>query len=225
MLSRLISKIKGESFCVDKSIPTSYMLGVLFSRLLALMWGVIRMRKTSLIFICPSATIKCSSKITCGKNLSIGKRCYIDALSEKGLVCGDNVSIGFFTRIELTGTLRNIGKGLIIGNNVGLGTHGCFGSGMGLCEIGDDTIFGNYVSIHPENHIYDNPSIPIRLQGTTGKGVKIGKNCWIGSKVTILDGTIIGNNCVVAAGAVVKGEFPDGVVIGGVPAKVIKRIQ
>ena len=82
--------------------------------------------------------------------------------------------------------------------------------------------FGNYVSVHPENHNYSSLHVPIRDQGVTGKGIVIGANCWIGAKVTILDGTRLGNGCVVAAGAVVKGEFPDNCIIGGVPAKVIK---
>ena len=107
-----------------------------------------------------------------------------------------------------------------VGNYVGLGTHGHYGSGMGFLEIGDDTIFGNYVSIHPENHNYHNTNIPIRLQGVNGVGVKIGKNCWIGAKVTILDGTIIGDNSVAAAGAVVRGQFPDNCVIGGFRQKL-----
>lgn len=64
--------------------------------------------------------------------------------------------------------------------------------------------------------------IPIRKQGVNRKGIKIGSNCWIGAKVTILDGTIIGNGCIVAAGAVVRGQFPDNCVIGGVPAKILK---
>ena len=55
-----------------------------------------------------------------------------------------------------------------------------------------------------------------------GKPITIGNNCWIGAKVTILDGTKIGNGCIVAAGAVVKGIFPDNVIIGGVPAKILK---
>ena len=46
----------------------------------------------------------------------------------------------------------------------------------------------------------------------------------IGTKVTILDGTKIGNKCIVAAGAVVKGTYPDNVIIGGVPAKIIRQI-
>ena len=47
----------------------------------------------------------------------------------------------------------------------------------------------------------------------------------MGAKVTFLDGTIIGNHCVVAAGAVVNGTYPDFSVIGGIPAKIIKSIK
>ena len=54
--------------------------------------------------------------------------------------------------------------------------------------------------------------------------VVIADNVWIGERVTILKGTRIGENSVVAAGAVVSGEFPANVVIGGVPAKVIRNI-
>ena len=125
--------------------------------------------------------------------------------------------------MKCSGTLKSIGNYIKIGDNVGLGSHGFYGCGAGKLEIGNDCIFGNYVSIHPENHIYQDLSVPIRMQGVNSTGgVKIGDNCWIGAKVTILDGTKIGNGCIVAAGAVVKGTFPDNVIIGGVPAKIIK---
>lgn len=222
ILNKLVSKQKGESFAFDNEIPLSYIVKLLFGKCIALVYGFIILKKMK-VFISPTSTIKCSSKIYCGKNFSIGPYCYIDALSHQGLVCGDNVSMGFHTHIELTGSMHLLGKGMKIGNNVGLGTHGHYGSGAGFVEIGNDTIFGNYVSIHPENHNYNDLNIPVRLQGVNSKGgVKIGCNCWIGAKVTILDGTVIGNNCIVAAGAVVSGSFPDNVIIGGIPAIIIK---
>ena len=52
---------------------------------------------------------------------------------------------------------------------------------------------------------------------------RTGSNCWIGSKVTFLDGVKIGQGCVVAAGSVVTKSFPDFSVIGGVPAKMLKE--
>lgn len=225
-LACILGKVKGNGTTVDNRIPNSYLLRVIVSKAISLFYGMIRLKTLKRVYIHPSAKIKCSSRISTGNNFVVAQDCYIDALSEKGLICGNNVSMGFHTHIELTGTIRFLGNGMKIGNNVGLGSHGHYGSGMGFVNIGDDTIFGNYVSIHPENHNFADENIPIRLQGVNSKGgVFIGNNCWIGAKVTILDGTHIGNNCIVAAGAVVKGTFPDNVIIGGVPAKIIKRYR
>ena len=76
--------------------------------------------------------------------------------------------------------------------------------------------------MHSENHNYSQNSLPIRLQGVNRKGIKIGNDCWIGAKVTILDGAEIGNGCIIAAGAIVKGKFPPESIIGGIPARVIR---
>ena len=57
------------------------------------------------------------------------------------------------------------------------------------------------------------------------KPVRIGNDVWIGGNVTILPGVTIGNNVVVAAGAVVTEDVPDNTWVGGVPAKVIKTIE
>jgi acetyltransferase-like isoleucine patch superfamily enzyme len=81
---------------------------------------------------------------------------------------------------------------------------------------------GQYVSFHSENHIIDRTDIPIRLQGVVRKGIVIEDDCWVGAKVTFLDGCHVGRGCVVAAGAVVRGEIPAYSIIGGVPAKVIR---
>ncbi len=218
----LFHKVKGQDFNIDTEIPLSYVLNFIFSKTINMIYGMIRLRTTKRIFVSPTSKIICPSKMFFGNNLNIGYKCYINALSFEGLTLGKNVSLGMYTTIKLTGSLQKIGNYIKIGDNVGLGTHGFYGCGMGFLEIGDDTIIGNYVSIHPENHNYKDLSIPIRLQGVNGKGIKIGKNCWIGAKVTILDGTSIGDNCIVAAGAVVKGTFPDNVIIGGVPAKIMK---
>lgn len=222
LIDEFITKIKGEDFVLDKNIPLSYLAFFLLQKTCFLIVGICRFRIMGRYFVHPSSKIKCSSKIRMGKNLNIDRNCYIDALSINGIQFGDNVSVGKNTTIECSGTLKDLGKGLNVGDNVGLGTHGFFGCAGGI-EIGDNTIFGNYVSIHSENHNFLDHSQPIRLQGVNRKGIKIGSDCWIGAKVTILDGTIIGNGCIVAAGAVVRGHFPDNVIIGGVPAKIIKQ--
>jgi acetyltransferase-like isoleucine patch superfamily enzyme len=219
----ILSKAKGEEFLLDDCIPLGYIIKLFASKFFFMLYGMIRLRTLTRVFVDPSAKIICGSNLHFGKNLNIGYGCYINALSKRGIFCGDNVSMGFHTYIVMSGSLHNIADRMVIGNNVGLGTHGSYGVGVGSLEIGDNTICGNYVSIHPENHITDSLDVPIRLQGVKSNGgVKIGKNCWIGAKATILDGTRIGDGCVVAAGAVVKGDFPDNCIIGGVPARILK---
>ena len=135
---------------------------------------------------------------------------------------GSHVSIGCFTRIECTGSFAHLGEGFVCGNHCGLGTNAFYGAAGGI-TLGDNVIVGNYVSFHSENHIFSDTTTPIRLQGTSHKGIFIGDDCWIGAKATILDGVHLGKGCVVAAGAVVTKSFPDNVVIGGIPAEVLKK--
>ncbi|MBC5835767.1 acyltransferase [Flavobacterium sp. F372] len=161
-------------------------------------------------------------KIKFGKFLKLGNHVYVSGLSKNGITFGNNVSIGAFSRIIVSTSLNNIGNHISIGDNVGIGEFAYLGGAGGL-TIGEECIVGQYFSCHPENHIYDNLNESIRHQGVTRKGIEIGKNCWIGSKVSILDGVQIGNGCVIAAGSVVTKSFPDHSVIGGVPAKLIKE--
>ena len=213
--------MKGERFELDPQIPLGYLLSFFLNKGWMCICGMWKLRTMKRVFVHYSSTIKCRSRIYSMQNLSIDRGCYIDALSSEGISFGNNVSIGKYTTIECTGTLKSLGKGLNVCSRVGLGTRGFFGCAGGI-EIGDDTIFGNYVSLHSENHNFQDRNIPIRLQGVKRKGIIIGKDCWIGAKVTILDGTVIGDGCIVAAGAVVRGYIPPYSIIGGIPAKVIK---
>ena len=60
-----------------------------------------------------------------------------------------------------------------------------------------------------------------KLDGRFLKPIKVGNNCFIGMRTILLPGTVLGDNVIVGAGAVVKGTFPDNVVIGGNPARII----
>ncbi|MER0438946.1 acyltransferase [Emticicia sp. W12TSBA100-4] len=222
ILSIIISRLKNEKFKFDNKIPISYLIRFFIERIIMFLYGKILFPNRNRCFIHPSSIVRCRSKISFGNNFTIGRSCFVDALSINGFKCGENVSMGIYTHVCLTGSLKNLALGISIGNNVGLGSHGHYGSGVGGLQIGDDTIIGNYVSFHPETHNYSDLDVPIRLQGVQGNGIIIGKNCWIGAKATFLDGANVGDGCIVAAGSVVKGEFPPNTIIGGVPAKVLK---
>lgn len=222
-LNKIISKIKGEEFIIDNRITSNYIIGLAYSKGISLLYGKLCFPFKKKAFIHPSSRIKNKKKLFYEENLSIDRSCYIDALSSDGINLGKNVSIGKYTCIECTGSLKDIGKGLIVGNNVGLGTH-CFYGCAGGIEVGENTIFGNYVSLHSENHRFSDKNLPIRLQGVTRKGISIGNNCWIGAKSTILDGAKINNGCIIAAGSVITaGIYEENCIYGGNPAKLIKK--
>lgn len=90
-------------------------------------------------------------------------------------------------------------------------------------RIGENCFIAPQVGIYTATHPID----PIqRTSGVEyGKPVTIGDNCWIGGNATINPGVTLGNNVVVASGAVVTKSFGDNVVIAGNPAKVIKEIS
>ena len=78
------------------------------------------------------------------------------------------------------------------------------------------------MKIFSENHLYDDPVRLIRMQGTTRKGVTIGKGAWVGTSAIILDGVSVGESSVVAAGSVVITDVPARCVVVGNPARKIR---
>jgi acetyltransferase-like isoleucine patch superfamily enzyme len=221
IIRKLFSIIKNEEYVLDSKIAFVYLFRYISEKFISLLRGLFIFQH-KYVFCGKYVKVKVKNKIKFEKWLNVGNNVFIDALSTGGIAFGKNCSIGKYTCIECTGSLKYLGKGLVVGDNVGLGTHSFYGCAGGI-DIGDDVIIGNYVSMHSENHNFADRGTLIRLQGVNHKGIKIGNNCWIGAKATILDGTTIGNGCVVAAGAVVIGCFPNDVVIGGVPAKVLKE--
>lgn len=223
ILNTYISRVKGETYVIDDNIPGSVLLGIVWSRLVMKLRGrlVFPMRSHA-PYVGRRVKLRLKSRLRMGRGVSIGNGCSIDALSLEGIHLGDNVSVGAGTKIDCTGVLKYLGKGLKVEENVGLGTDNYYGCGGGI-YIGRDTIVGNFVSFHAENHQYSRDDIPIRLQGITRAGIRIGRNCWIGAKATILDDVVIEDGCIIAAGSVVKsGVYRQNGIYAGVPAKFIK---
>lgn len=90
----------------------------------------------------------------------------------------------------------------------------------GHIYLGKGCYIAPNVGIITANHKLDNLD-----EHEEGKDVILGENCWVGMNSVILPGIVLGNKTIVAAGSVVTKSFPDGnVVIGGVPAKIIKYL-
>jgi len=97
--------------------------------------------------------------------------------------------------------------------------------GQGGITIGDRVYTAPSVQILAVNHVFSDPTRPIIDQGITAEGIVIGDDVWIGAGAIVTDGVTIGQGAVVAAGAVVTDDVPPHTVVGGVPAKVLKRIE
>lgn len=217
----LATKIKGRPVTFDPIITSGYLFQISFTHAFSLVRGVVRLRR--LISIGSNVSLRGKTALNLASGVTIGDFCVLDGLGREGLSIGERTSVGRFGIIKVSGTLSQIGKSIVIGKDVGIGDF-CHIGGAGGVMIGDDTIIGSYFSVHPENHLFSDKTQLIRHQGVSHQGIVIGRNCWIGAKVTVLDGAYVGDGCVIAAGAVVKGQFPDGCVIGGVPARILKKI-
>ncbi len=113
----------------------------------------------------------------------------------------------------------NFGRYIRLGKNVFI-NHACSFLDLGGIVIEDQVLIGPKVSIITENH----PVHPEHRQMLELKSVLIKQNAWIGANAIILPGVTIGNNSVVAAGAVVTQDVPANAVVAGIPAKVIRKI-
>jgi acetyltransferase-like isoleucine patch superfamily enzyme len=114
----------------------------------------------------------------------------------------------------------NFGRFIQIGKNVFI-NHACSFLDMGGITIEDNVLIGPKVNLITENH----PLTAADRRALICKPIIINRNAWIGAAATILPGVTIGENAVVAAGAVVSKDVPDNVIVGGVPAKIIKSIE
>lgn len=114
----------------------------------------------------------------------------------------------------------DFGKNIRFGKEVFINS-GCHFQDQGGIEIGDGTMIGHNVVLATINHDLN----PANNRKNHYAPVKIGNHVWIGSNATILPGVTIGDWAVVAAGAVVTKDVPELTVVGGVPAKVLKRLQ
>ena len=112
------------------------------------------------------------------------------------------------------GKMTKVGKGVFI-------NFGCTFLDQGGITIGDGVFIAPDVKILTEGH----PEEPSRRHTLMTKPIKIGDRVWIGAGATILPGVTIGENAIVAAGAVVSRDVEPDTIVGGVPARVLRKIR
>jgi acetyltransferase-like isoleucine patch superfamily enzyme len=128
------------------------------------------------------------------------------------------------TKIDKSTTIfapfyTNFGKHIKLGKNIFI-NHACSFLDLGGITIEDDVQVGPRVNLITENHPVD----PAKRKHLELKPVVIKRNVWIGAGATILAGVTVGENSIVAAGAVVNKDVAANTIVGGIPARFIKSI-
>ena len=129
--------------------------------------------------------------------------------------------LGRSSVVESFSCINNAVGDVVIGDCTRIGLHNTI---IGPVSIGHHVNLAQGVTVTALNHNYADATRRIDEQDVTTKPVTIANDVWIGAGAVVLPGVTIGQHAVVAAGAVVTNDVPEFCLVGGVPAKIIKKI-
>ena len=130
-------------------------------------------------------------------------------------------SLGQHSVVESFCCINNAVGDVIIGDYTRIGLHNTI---IGPVTIGNHVNLAQGITVTALNHNFSEPGKRIDEQGVSTGQVVIGDDVWIGANAVVLPNVSIGCHSVIAAGAVVTKDVPDGCAVAGVPAKIIKRL-
>ena len=174
------------------------------------------------ILLGPGSKIYGLSRLRLKGIIKIGSYSTVDARFCNRVSLGNRFSLGDHSILRASGSYKFMCPGVDISEHVTFGPYSTIGGGFGL-SIGKDCVFGPYVSIHPEGHVFSDGLTPIRQQGIHGSGIVIGENNWFGAKTTILDGAVIESGSVFGAQSLLtKGNYFSNIIYVGSPVKATR---
>jgi acetyltransferase-like isoleucine patch superfamily enzyme len=174
------------------------------------------------------AAIERGVRLRFAGNLRLGKGAYLD----EGVyihACPAGVEIGDGTLVmhgsvlhvynfrDLPHAFIRIGRDCLIGEYTVI-------RGQGGVTIGDRVFTSPHCQLIAVDHVFDDPARPFVEQGITAEGIAVEDDVYIGAGAIVTDGVRIGRGAVVGAGAVVTADVPAHTVVGGVPARVLRRV-
>jgi len=157
-------------------------------------------------------------KISIADNVVIDDYCVLDAkgTSNEGIRIGSGVFLG-------RNTILSCKNGdIIIEDRANIGFN-CEIFSASRVRVGKDILIAAYTYLVGGDHLYDRTDIPVLQQGRTAKGIDVGDGTWLGTHVVVTDGSTIGRDAIIGAGAVVVGEIPEFSIATGIPAKVTRH--
>ena len=227
VLEEVLRAVKRDpQFVIDSHWTKRALFVMLCSMALGIARGLLRAQffgaYKGFVLLRRRATLKNTQFLTVGRNFIAEEGCEINAISKRGIVFGDRVTVGAYALVRPSNAYGGpIGEGLKVGNNSNIGPY-CYIGCSGYIEIGNNVMMGPRVSIYAENHIFNRTDIPMKEQGVALEFVRIEDDCWIASHSVILPGVTVGRGSIVSAGSVVTKDVPPFSIVGGSPAKVIR---
>lgn len=150
---------------------------------------------------------------------------------QRRIKIGSHTSIGHHTVLgcwERYGKDEHYEPEIIIGDNCSIGEY-CHITAIDQVSIGDGLLTGRFVYIGDNAHgglSWDEAELPPAKRHLQSKGeIVIGRNVWIGDKVSIFGGVTIGDNVIIGAGSIVTHDIPSNCMAAGVPVRVVKKLQ
>jgi acetyltransferase-like isoleucine patch superfamily enzyme len=162
------------------------------------------------------AKFKYTKNIFIKEKVNIYTGASIEADSNGKIIIGPNCTIC------QNSILKSQGGSIIINGNSTIQPF-CYLGGAGGIFIGNGVRIAPGAKIFSYEHNYKEKNVPIYKQGITLKKIIIEDNVWIGSNAIITGGVIIGRDSIIGAGSVVTKSVESGSIVGGVPAKLIKK--
>ena len=157
------------------------------------------------------------TRVNFGGGVIVEPRCTIRTSGSGSLTIGHKGAVKTGSEIIASSGALTIGARAFIGTGTIIACRESI-------TIGDDALIAEYVTIRDQDHHYGG-DVPTAQNGFETAPIIIGSNVWIGAKATITKGVTIGDNAVIAAGAVVIHDVPANTIAGGVPARVLKAIH
>lgn len=164
-----------------------------------------------------NVTLRHPHKVFISDDVVIDDGCCLDAKGSdnRGIVIETGVFIGRNTILSCKNGDIHIGERANLGFN-------CEIFSASRVRVGKRILMAAYTYLVGGDHLYDRTDVPVLDQGRTARGIDVGDHVWLGAHVIVTDGSMIGRDAIIGAGAVVVGEIPEFAVAAGIPARVIR---